>query len=247
MRDNRDNREYIDSDQYFEQSGRKALVADAANVFMRQVFSTMALGLAITGMVAWAVANSPFVLQLLYGNGIMRMVVMFAPLALVFFLAARINKMSFAAASTTFAVYSVLVGASLATIFLIYPIGTIFQVFLITAGTFGAMALIGWTTNVDLSKMGSILYMALIGLIIAMVVNWFMNSDTMDYIISVIGVLIFSGLTAYDTQKLLVIGSSVDPERESSKKMALMGALNLYLDFINLFLFLLRLFGGGRD
>ncbi|MEL6844545.1 MAG: Bax inhibitor-1/YccA family protein, partial [Bacteroidota bacterium] len=108
------------------------------------------------------------------------------------------------------------------------------------------MALIGYTTKIDLSKMGSILYMALIGLIIAMVVNWFMDSDMMGYIISILGVVIFSGLTAYDMQKILTIGAVIDAESEDGKKMALMGALNLYLDFINLFLFLLRLFG-GRD
>lgn len=239
-------REHLDFDNRSQARERQFVQSGAANEFMRQVFTTMTLGLAITGMVAWYVANTPALMNFLFG-GFMTYVTIFSPLVLVFFLSARIHKMSFAAASTTFAVYSVLVGASLSTIFIVYELGTLFQVFLITAGTFGAMALVGWTTNVDLTKMGSVLYMALIGLIIAMVVNWFMNSDTMDYIISVIGVLIFSGLTAYDTQKLLVIGANVDPEAEASKKMALMGALSLYLDFINLFLFLLRLFGGGRD
>jgi hypothetical protein len=224
---------------------REFVQSGAANAFMRQVFVTMTLGLAITGMAAWWVANTPAVFNFLFG-GFMAYVTIFSPLVLVFFLASRINKMSFSAASVTFAVYSLLVGMSLATIFYAYSMGTIFQVFLITAGTFGAMALVGLTTKIDLTKMGSMLYMALIGLVIAMVVNWFMNSDTMSYIISVIGVLIFSGLTAYDTQKMLVIGANVDPEAEASKKMALMGALNLYLDFINLFLFLLRIFG-GRD
>jgi uncharacterized protein len=229
-----------------ESRERQFVESGAANAFMRQVFTTMTIGLAITGMVAWWVAHSPAVLSFFFGSTIMRMLTIFSPLILVFVLSARINRMSFSAASTTFAIYSVLVGISLATIFLVYSNGTIFQVFLITAGTFGAMALVGWTTRVDLTKMGSMLYMALIGLIIAMVVNWFLQSSAMDYIISIIGVLIFSGLTAYDTQKLLVIGANVDPEAEASKKMALMGALNLYLDFINLFLFLLRLFG-GRD
>lgn len=239
-------REYFDMNQRSQQREQRFAQSGSAQVFMQQVFVTMTLGLAITGAVAWFVATTPALMNFLFG-GFMAYVTIFSPLVLVFFLSSRIQRMSFGAASTTFAVYSVLMGASFATIFFAYSLGTIFQVFLITAGTFGAMALIGWTTNVDLTKMGSILYMALIGLIIAMVVNWFMNSSMMDYIISVIGVVIFSGLTAYDTQKLLVIGANVDPEAEASKKMALMGALNLYLDFINLFLFLLRLFGGGRD
>ncbi len=171
---------------------------------------------------------------------------MLAPLGVVWYLSARINKMSFNQASIAFAVYAIILGVSLSVIFLAYSLGTLGYIFSITAGTFGTMALIGWTTKIDLSKMGSILYMALIGLIIAMVVNWFMDSSMFDYIISILGVVIFSGLTAYDMQKILTIGAVVDSESEEGKKMALMGALNLYLDFINLFLFLLRLFG-GRD
>lgn len=218
----------------------------SARAFMRQVYSIMAIGLAITGMSAWVVANNPDFLQFFY-TGIMRWIVMFAPLGFVFFLASRINRMSVQAASLTFATYSLVMGISLAFVFLLYSTGTIFQVFLITAGTFGAMALIGATTKVDLSQFRSVLMFGLIGIIIAMVVNWFMNSSTLEYIISVVGVLIFAGLTAYDTQKLLEIGAHSDPESESTRKVAIIGALNLYLDFINLFLFLLRLFGGGRD
>ncbi|MEM9986292.1 MAG: Bax inhibitor-1/YccA family protein [Bacteroidota bacterium] len=238
-------REHLEFDNRSEVREREFLVSGAANAFLRQVFVTMALGLAITAMAAWWVANTPAALNFFFG-GFMTYVTIFAPLVLVYFLSARVHKMSFGAASTTFAVYSVLVGISLSFIFLIYDLGTLFTVFGITAGTFGAMAVVGLTTKVDLTKMGSMLYMALIGLIIAMVVNWFMNSSTMEYIISIIGVLIFSGLTAYQTQQMLVIGANVDPEAESSKKTALIGALSLYLSFINLFLFLLRLFG-GRD
>ncbi|GAB4422931.1 MAG: Bax inhibitor-1/YccA family protein [Bacteroidia bacterium] len=216
------------------------------NAFMRQVFTTMALGLLITGMTAWYVANTPALFQFFMMTPL-RWVVMFAPLIFVFFLAARINRMSFTAASITFASYALINGISFSFIFMVYNLGSVSKVFLITAGTFGAMALVGLTTKIDLSKLGSILYMALIGIIIASLVNFFMRSPMMDYIISIVGVLVFSGLTAYDTQKLLHIGSSVDPETEGAKKMALMGALNLYLDFINLFLFLLRIFGGSRD
>lgn len=219
---------------------------DSVNVFMRQVYVTMSLGLVITGLTAWFVSQTPALINLFFSGGIIRWVVMLAPLGFVFFLAARINKMSFSQASLTFAVYSLVNGISFAFIFLVFDLGLIYKVFFITAGTFGAMALVGMTTKVDLSKFGSIMYMALIGLIIAMVVNMFMQSGTFDYIISCVGVLIFCGLTAYDNQKLMEIGSQVDPETENSKKIALMGALNLYLDFVNLFLFLLRIFG-GRD
>lgn len=220
---------------------------DNVNVFMRQVYVTMALGLVITGLTAWFVSQTPALLNLFFSGGIMRWIVMLAPLGFVFFLAARINKMSFSQASLTFALYSLVNGISFAFIFIVFDLGLIYKVFFITAGTFGAMALVGMTTKVDLSKFGSIMYMALIGLIIAMVVNWFMQSGTLDYIISCVGVLIFCGLTAYDNQKLMQIAGQVNPETEGTKKIALMGALNLYLDFINLFLFLLRIFGGGRD
>lgn len=220
---------------------------ERVNVFMRQVYLTMTLGLLITGLTAWFVSQTPALISLFLSGGILTYVVMFAPLGLVFFLAARVNRMSFQKASLTFAIYSLINGISFAVIFLVYPLGLIYKVFFITAGTFGAMSLVGLTTKVDLTKMGSILYMALIGLIIAMVVNWFMESSMLDYIISCVGVLIFCGLTAYDNQMLVRIAREADPTTESSKKIALMGALNLYLDFINLFLFLLRIFGGGDD
>lgn len=224
---------------------RQFVESGAARVFMQQVFVTMALGLLITGMAAWYVSQSPALISL-FLTGITKYVVMFAPLIFVIVLASRIHKMSFTAASLTFATYSLINGISFAFIFLVFDLGTIFKVFLITAGTFGAMALAGATTKLDLSKMGSILFMALIGIIIASLVNWFVGSPMIDYLISIAGVLVFSGLTAYDTQKLIRIGAQVDPEAEASRKMALMGALNLYLDFINLFLFMLRIFG-GRD
>ncbi len=222
------------------------LGSDQARAFMRQVYTTMAIGLAITGMAAWVVANNPDMLRFFY-SGVMRWIVMLAPLGFVIFLSARIYRMSVQTASITFGTYSLANGISLAFIFLIYDVGTIFQVFLITGGTFGAMALIGATTKVDLSQFRSVLFFGLIGIIIAMVVNMFMGSSTFDYIISIAGVLIFAGLTAYDTQKLLQIGANADPESDTTRKVAIIGALALYLDFINLFLFLLRIFGGGRN
>ncbi|MEM7368449.1 MAG: Bax inhibitor-1/YccA family protein [Bacteroidota bacterium] len=217
----------------------------AVSDFLRQVFATMGIGLAITAMAAWYVGTNPALVQFFY-SGFTYYIVLFAPLAVVIFLSARVHKMSFTNASIAFAVYSLINGISLAFIFFVFDLGTIFRVFFITAGTFGAMAVVGYTTKVDLSKFGSILFMALIGLIIASVVNIFLASSGLDWIISIAGVLIFCGLTAYDMQKLKIIGANVDPTTEGAKKVALMGALTLYLDFINLFLFLLRIFG-GRD
>lgn len=237
--------------QYYEktQTGpiqKESLSESSASNFLRQVFSNMVLGLLITGMAAWYVGTNPELVSFIFSNTILRWVVMLAPLALVFFMVARVRKMSFTALSITFGVYSLINGISLSVIFALFSTASLAKVFFITAGTFGAMAIVGYTTKVDLSKFRSILYMGLIGIIIASVVNMFLGSGMFDYIISIIGVVIFSGLTAYDVQKMLVIGSNVDPEAESSRKYALMGALELYLDFINLFLFLLRIFG-GRD
>lgn len=226
--------------------GKQFIESDLARQFMRQVYMIMAIGLLITGMAAWVVASNPDMLRFFF-TGPMKWIIMLAPLGIVFFLSARIYHMSTQAASITFATYSLVNGISLAFIFLLYTAGTIFQVFLITAGTFGAMALIGATTKVDLSKFRSILLFGLIGIIIASIVNFFMQSSVFEYIISIAGVLIFAGLTAYDTQKLIEIGANADPESDSTRKVAIIGALALYLDFLNLFLFLLRIFGGSRD
>jgi FtsH-binding integral membrane protein len=146
-----------------------------------------------------------------------------------------------------FVLFSVLLGASLSSIFLIYTSASIMKTFLITSAMFGTMAVVGYTTKTDLTKFGSIMFMGLIGIIIASVVNMFMRSGTMDYIISFIGVLIFTGLTAYDVQKLKRIGSKIGLEDEGARKITIMGALTLYLDFINLFLFLLRFFGNRNN
>ncbi|MEZ4825163.1 MAG: Bax inhibitor-1/YccA family protein [Bacteroidia bacterium] len=229
-----------------EQKKNKFITSGAANSFLTQVYSTMALGLVITALAAWYVGHTPAVFNFLM-TGFLKWVVILAPLGLVIFLSARIHRLSFTNASIAFATYSLLTGVSLSVLFLVYNIATLAQTFFITAGMFGAMALIGLTTKVDLSKFRSILYMGLVGIIIASVVNIFMASSMFDFIISVVGVVIFAGLTAYDNQKLLEISLHADPESESTKKIALMGALSLYLDFINLFLFLLRIFGGNRD
>ncbi len=220
-----------------------------ANAFMSRVFTIMTLGLCITGTSAWLFANKYLVDDYgaaeFFGGG-MGVFLMFSPLILVLILSFGINRMNYTWATVSFIAFSVVMGLSISYIFFAYSIGSIFQVFLISGGTFAAMAVIGATTKIDLTKLGSILFMALIGLIIASVINIFIGASWLDMGISALGVLIFCGLTAFDTQKLLRIGAQVGINNESANKMAILGALSLYLDFINLFLFLLRLLG-GRD
>jgi len=172
--------------------------------------------------------------------------VMLSPLAFILVMNFGINKLSPTALNLVFVGFAAVMGLSMSSIFLVYDFGTITRVFFITAGLFGFMAFLGFTTSTDLSKMGAILMMAVFGMIIASVVNWFMNSAQLDYIISCVGVLVFTGLTAYDVQKLKRIGMGVEYGDANSMKLATMGALNLYLDFINLFMFLLRIFGGNN-
>lgn len=217
-----------------------------AKNFVGNVMTYMSAALAISGIVAWWFGNNAELMSYLVtetGMSGLGWLVMLAPFGLVLLMGFGMQRMSSTTMLTVFIAYSVLMGMSLSFIFLAYTQSSIFTTFLITAGTFGAMAFLGYTTSTDLTKMGSFLYMALIGIIIAMVVNWFMRSAMMEYIISMIGVLVFTGLTAYDMQKIKRLGMSVDAQTEEGTKLALMGALNLYLDFVNLFLFLLRFLG----
>lgn len=214
---------------------------------MRSVYLWMVFALVITGLTAAYVANSPAYISALVNNPFLFYGVIIAELALVFILSGRIHKMSFTSASLMFILYSLLTGVSLSTIFLAYTESSIATTFLITAGTFGTMSLVGFVTKKDLSKLGGILFMALIGLIIATLVNIFLVSDTLGWIINYVGVLIFVGLTAYDTQKIKQMVREYGTDiNEQTQKMALMGSLSLYLDFINMFLYLLRIFG-NRD
>lgn len=214
---------------------------------MRSVYLWMVFALVITGLTAAYVANSPAYISALVNNPVLFYGVIIAELAVVFILSGRIHKMSFLTASLMFIFYSLLTGVSLSTIFLAYTESSIATTFLITAGTFGTMSLVGFVTKKDLSKLGGILFMALIGLIIATVVNIFLVSDTLGWIINYVGVLIFVGLTAYDTQKIKQMMREYGTDiNEQTQKMALMGSLSLYLDFINMFLYLLRIFG-NRD
>lgn len=214
---------------------------------MRKVYVWMTLAMAITGVTAYGVATSQAILSMIFGNQIVFWGLVIAELALVFGISGMLNRISIATATMMFVTYSVINGAVLSSIFLLYTMQSIGQVFFITAGTFGAMALIGYTTKTDLTSMGKILFMALIGLIIASVVNIFVGSTGMQTIISYIGVLIFVGLTAYDSQKIKMMLMEQDVNDEGAQKLALIGALTLYLDFINLFIYLLRIFGSRRD
>lgn len=216
-------------------------------VLMRKVYTWMALAMAITGVTAYGVATSPAILQLLFGNQLVFWGLIIAELALVWGISGMLNRISLTTATLMFVAYSVINGAVLSSIFLLYTMESIGQVFFITAGTFGAMALVGYTTKKDLTGMGQILFMALIGLIIATVVNMFVGSSGLQTIISYVGVLIFVGLTAYDSQKIKAMLIDRDYADEGAQKLALIGSLTLYLDFINLFIYLLRIFGSRRD
>lgn len=223
---------------------------DLVKTFMTTVFGWMFLALGITATTAYLFASSPSLISLLYGEtglSIFGWVVLLAPFGLVMLMSFRFQKMNLVNLSLMFLVYAILMGMSLSFVLLIYTSASVFSTFVVTSGTFGLMALVGYTTNTDLTKFGSILYMALIGIILASVVNFFMNSGTLEYIISIAGVLIFTGLTAYDVQKLKRIGMATgEYAGQAKEKLAIMGALTLYLDFINLFLFLLRFLGNRK-
>ncbi|RCW25903.1 hypothetical protein DFR48_104155 [Ciceribacter lividus] len=227
------------------------MIDEGLRAYMLKVYNLMALGLAITGVAAYlsfnlAVDNGQLTAfgQAIYVSGL-KWVVIFAPVALVFFMSFRIHAMSVAAAQLTFWIYAALMGLSLSSIFLIYTGQSIVQTFFVTAASFGALSLYGYTTKRNLSAMGSFLIMGLFGLIIASLVNLFLASSALDFAISVIGVLIFAGLTAWDTQRIKESYYEADSSDAAGRK-AIMGALQLYLDFVNLFLFLLR-FLGNRE
>ncbi len=215
------------------------------NEFIRSVYNWMAIGLALTGFTAYYVAHTPALLEAVAPLFI---VFILAELGLVFFLSARIAKMKASTATSMFVIYSLLNGVTLSVIFLIYTQASIFSTFLVTALTFGACSVYGMVTKKDLTSMGQFLFMGLIGIIIASLVNMFMRSPMMEYIISFVGVLVFTGLTAYDTQKIkeMALSQPADASGSMVRKGAIIGALKLYLDFINLFLFMLR-FLGNRD
>ncbi len=221
-------------------------VARQTNAVMKRVYVRMFIGLLVSAFCALGIASSQTAMMFFFGNKIVFWGMLIAMLAMASIMPARLQKMSSGAVLVCFIVYSALMGAWLAPIFLVYRLGTIVYTLFITAGTFGAMSVYGYFTKSNLAKIGSYLMMALFGLIIAMIVNIFVASSAMDWIISIVGVLIFVGLTAWDTQQVKQLAAmNLDPAM--ADKLATMGAMNLYLDFINLFLFLLRIFGGNRD
>lgn len=221
--------------------------ASTFKVLMRKVYLWMTLALMITGITAAGVANSPNILALIYSSQVVMWGIIIAEFGLVIYISARLEKLSLSTATTLFALYSILNGVMLSSIFLLYSTAIISKVFFITAGTFGVTALYGYATKKDLSSLGNILFMALIGLVIATVVNVFMKSAMFDLILSYIGVIIFVGLTAWDSQKIKHMMMVQQDADEIAQKLALIGALSLYLDFINLFLYLLRIFGRSND
>jgi FtsH-binding integral membrane protein len=227
----------------------KALPQVRVNSFIQSVYNWMAIGLGLTGFTSFFVASSPAMMQLIFGNRLLFFGLIIAELVLVFSISARIGKIQASTATALFILYAVLNGLTLSVIFLAYTASSIASTFFICAGTFLACSIYGMMTKRDLTSLGGFLMMGLIGIIIASVVNMFVQSSGMAMIISYIGVLVFVGLTAYDTQKLKHMAMTQPDGLDAAvaRKGAIIGALSLYLDFINLFLMLLRIFGGGRD
>jgi FtsH-binding integral membrane protein len=221
---------------------------EASTIFLAKVFNWMAIGLGLTGLAAFLTVNSQTALQFIFGNKLVFYGLIFGELGMVFYLSARVEHISAQAATGLFVGYSILNGVTLSAILILYTMTSIAATFFITAGMFGAMAVYGFVTKKDLSSWGSFLFMGLIGIIIAVVVNLFLASPMLSWVISGIGVLIFTGLTAYDVQRITRMGEQgiMNGGATAIRKGAIMGALALYLDFINLFLMLLRFMGDRR-
>ncbi len=235
-----------------QNSGRSSFVSSSSvaydaglREYMLKVYNMMATALGISGVVGFLVSSSPQLMSALFGSPIAYLV-MFAPLLFVIVFSLKLNSMSPQAAKTSLFVYSALMGLSIAAILAIYTAASVAKVFFISASVFGAMSIYGYTTKRDLTSFGSFLMMGLIGLIIASLVNIFLKSPAIDFALSLIGVFIFIGLTAYDTQRLKHVYYSIGGHGDAAAKAAVIGALSLYMDFINIFLMLLRLFGERR-
>ncbi|HTY42670.1 MAG TPA: Bax inhibitor-1/YccA family protein [Thermoanaerobaculia bacterium] len=221
------------------------LPAERVTAFLKKVYGWMCVGLGVTATVALGVSSSPQIAQMIFGNRLLFFALVIGELGLVFYLSARVQTLTANAAAGLFLLYSALNGATLAFIFLAYTRTSIASTFVVTAGMFGALALYGTTTKRSLAGVGQFVFMGLIGLILASIVGMFWKSAGLQFVISIVGVIVFTGLTAWDAQKLKVMAAAVPEERYGS--YSVVGALALYLDFINLFLFLLRFFGGRRD
>jgi FtsH-binding integral membrane protein len=237
----------------FNLSGNSNYAQTNSNVktFMSNVFSWMFLALIVTSVTAWWFATDLSLLSMLVTEegkmSILGWVVMLAPIGFVLLMSFAFNRLSYTTLIILFLTYAALVGVSMSFILLAYTLSSVFLTFAITAGMFGTMAVVGYTTKTDLTSFGKIMMMGLVGILIATIVNMFMQSSMLHYIISYVGVAVFTGLTAYDVQKLKMIGEGTTYGEENTKKLSILGALTLYLDFINLFLMLLRLFGGRKN
>lgn len=219
----------------------------AVSTLMKSVYVWMTLALAVTGMTAAYVAGNLPLMSAILSNRILFFGIIIAELAMVWTLSARIDRLSFATSGLLFALYSILNGVTMSVLFVAFTSASIAQTFFITAGTFGAMSLVGFTTKKDLTSMGNLFFMALIGLIIASLVNIFWQNSVLYWVISYVGVLLFVGLTAYDTQKIKqMVYAHGNEVNETTQKLALLGSLTLYLDFINLFIYLLRILGDRK-
>lgn len=213
--------------------------------YMQKVYNNMGIALVITALVSFLIANSPAAVAAIFGSPL-KWVVMFAPLAFVFFMSAKINSLTSSQATMCLWVFSGLMGLSIAPIFLAYTGASIARAFFVSASLFGAMSLYGYTTKKDLTSMGSFMFMGLIGVFIASLVNLFLKSSGLDFVLSILTVIIFTGLTAYDVQRIKSVYYGFSGQAEALSKAAIMGALTLYMDFINMFLAILRLFGDRR-
>lgn len=232
----------------YSSMGSAQVRAEIVNAFMRGVYQWMAGGLGLTALAAYYVASTPAISNLIFGNMVVMIILILATLGLVFAISGAIHKMSAGVATGLFMLYSALNGVMLSSVLLIYTGASIASTFVICAGMFGAMSVYGLVTKKDLTSWGSFLFMGLIGIIIASIVNIFLKSSVMQFVISAVGVLVFVGLTAYDTQKLKVMGESAPHDDSVAiRRGTILGALTLYLDFINLFLMLLRFFGQTRE
>ncbi|WP_320172348.1 Bax inhibitor-1/YccA family protein [Maridesulfovibrio sp.] len=237
----------------FGAAGSVSARPEVLNAFMRGIYGWMSAGLLATAAVAWVTISSPAVMNLVLAQNpqtgmiaptMLFWVAVIGEIGLVFYLSMRIGKLSAGAATGLFMAYSALNGLTLSTILIAYTAASIFQTFLVTAGMFGAMSIYGLTTNRDLTGMGAFMTMGVFGILIAMVVNFFMHSSALSFAISILGVFIFAGLTAYDSQKLKDMGEYIPADDSTAvRRGTILGALTLYLDFINMFIFLLRLMG----
>jgi FtsH-binding integral membrane protein len=218
---------------------------ERVTAFLRKVYGWMFFGLGVTALVSYTMLSSPGLVQSLVANHLVFLVLFVAQLGLVFYLSARVDRLSVSTATWLFVLYSALTGVTFSVILLAYTGASVATTFVVTAGMFGALAVFGSTTKRSLAGVGQFLFMGLIGLVLASIVGMFWNNDALQFLISVVGVIVFTGLTAWDAQRLKQMAASVPPDRVGS--YAIVGALTLYLNFINLFLFLLRFMGGRRD